>query len=280
MTVLQGARARRRRVGLAKTIVLGVLVLLTYYPLFFTVQTSFKSNAQFYTAFWAPTWPLHLGNYTQATSAIAPYILNSVIVTGAATFGVVAVASLAAYAFSRLDFPGRQALYYSVIALMMVPAALTIVPLFVMIKNIGLIDTRWALIIPYIAVGQVLGIFVMRAFFDGVEPAYFDAARVDGASELRIFWSVALPLVRPVMVVVGILEMITAWNDYVWPFLVLTNNSLKTLVVGLVSFEGVHSTQWGPLMAGYTVASLPLLIVFFFTMRYFISGLSQGGLKA
>jgi len=270
----------RRHRSFGKTCVLTVLVVLTYYPLFFMLQTSFKSNSQFYANFWAPTWPFHMGNYSQAWSSIAPYMLNSVIVTGLSTLGVVAVSCLAAYAFSRIDFPGRQALYYAVIALLMVPSALTIVPLFVLIRSMSLMDTRWALILPYIAVGQVLGIFVMRAFFDGLSPEYFEAARVDGASELRAFWHVAVPLVRPVMVVVGILQMISAWNDYVWPFLVITSNSLKTLVVGLVSFQGLHTTQWGPLMAGYTIASVPLLLVFFFTMRYFIAGLSQGGLKA
>lgn len=273
-----------RRAGLAlsgsKTVVLVALVVLTYYPLFFMLQTSFKSNSQFYGDFWAPTWPLHYSNYSAAWTSIAPYMLNSVIVTGLSTVGVVAASCLAAYAFSRMEFPGRQALYYASIALLMVPSALTIVPLFVLVKDLSLIDTRWALILPYIALGQVLGIFVMRSFFDGLSPEYFEAARVDGASELRAFWHIAIPLVRPVMVVVGILQILSAWNDYVWPYLVITNNSLKTLVVGLLNFQGAHSTTWGPLMAGYTIASLPLLIVFFFTMKYFIAGLSQGGLKA
>lgn len=280
MSGLSVGHRHRRRLPIGRTAILVALVVLTYYPLFFMVQTSFKSNAQFYANFWVPTWPLRVGNYSEAWSAIAPYMLNSVIVTGLSTIGVVIASCLAAYAFSRMEFIGRQALYYATIALLMVPSALTIVPLFVLIKSMSLIDTRWALILPYIALGQVLGIFVMRAFFDGLSPEYFEAARVDGASELRAFWHIALPLVRPVMVVVGILQMITAWNDYVWPFLVITNNSLKTLVVGLVTFQGAHTTNWGPLMAGYTVASVPLLVVFFFTMRYFIAGLSQGGLKA
>lgn len=273
-------RFLRTHLDAQRTAILGVLVVLTYYPLFFMLQTSFKSNAQFDTNFWVPTWPLHVGNYSEAWSAIAPYILNSVIVTAVSSFGVVAFSCLAGYSFSRMDYPGRQFLYYAAIALLLVPSTLTIVPLFVLVKDLSLLDTRWALILPYIAVGQVLGIFVMRAFFDGLSPEYFDAARVDGASEFRVFWHIAVPLVRPVMVVVGILQMLSAWNDYVWPFLVLSSNSVKTLVVGLVTFQGVHSTDWGPLMAGYTLASIPLILVFFLTMRYFVAGLSQGGLKA
>jgi ABC-type glycerol-3-phosphate transport system permease component len=277
--MLGSAEVSRRSAWTAKAVVLVVLVLLTYYPLFFMVETSLKSNGQFYTHFWAPTWPLHVGNYGEAWSAIAPYILNSVIVTGVSTTGVVLVSCLAAYAFSQLRFPARQAIYYAVIGLLLVPSVMTIVPLFVLVKDFGLLNNWLALILPYVATGEVLGIFVMRTFFDGVSREYFEAARVDGASELQSFWHVALPMVRSVAVVVGILEMLTVWNDYVWPFLVLTNNSLKTLVVGLVTFQGLHETMWGPLMAGYTLASLPLVVVFFFTMRYFMAGLT-GGLKA
>jgi ABC-type glycerol-3-phosphate transport system permease component len=126
----------------------------------------------------------------------------------------------------------------------------------------------------------VLAIFIMRSFFASLPEELFEAARIDGASELWVFLNIAVPLVRPVLVTIAILQVLSSWNDYLWPFLVLQSDSLKTLVVGLVSFQGRFSTDYGPLMAGYAIASVPLLILFFIAMRSFIEGLSQGALKA
>jgi len=261
-------------------IVLAVLVLLTFYPFVFMIMTSFKSLKQYYANVWLPAWPVHLENYAQAWQAVAPYMLNSIVVTVASTIGVVVVSCLAAFAFARMSFPGREILYYLVIFLLMVPAVLTLVPTFLLIKNVGLMDTLWALILPYIAAGQVLAIFIMRSFFASLPEELFEAARVDGASEFWVFLNIAVPLVRPVLVTIAILQVLSSWNDYLWPFLVLKSDALKTLVVGLVGFEGRFTTNYGPLMAGYAIASIPLLILFFVAMRSFIEGLSQGALKA
>jgi ABC-type glycerol-3-phosphate transport system permease component len=273
--------SRQRRLRATLTIVvLSILVLLTFYPFAFMIMTSFKNLKQYYANFWFPAWPLHLENYTQAWEAVAPYALNSVVVTVSSTIGVVVVSCLAAFAFARMSFPGREILYYLVIFLLMVPAVLTLVPTFLLIKNVGLMDTLWALILPYIAAGQVLAIFIMRSFFASLPEELFEAARIDGASELWVFLNIAVPLVRPVLVTIAILQVLSSWNDYLWPFLVLQSDSLKTLVVGLVSFQGRFSTDYGPLMAGYAIASVPLLILFLIAMRSFIEGLSQGALKA
>jgi multiple sugar transport system permease protein/raffinose/stachyose/melibiose transport system permease protein len=167
-----------------------------------------------------------------------------------------------------------------VIFLLMVPAVLSLVPTFLLIKNVGLMDTLWALILPYIAAGQVLAIFIMRSFFASLPEELFEAARIDGAGEIWVFFNIAVPLVRPVLVTIAILQVLSSWNDYLWPFLVIKSDSLKTLVVGLVSFQGRFGTDYGPLMAGYAIASVPLLILFLVSMRSFIEGLSQGALKA
>jgi len=256
------------------------LALLTFYPFIFMIITSLKSAKQYYANIWLPAWPLHLENYQQAWTSIAPYMLNSFVVTIASTIGVVGVSCLAAFAFARMSFPGREILYYLVIFLLMVPAVLTLVPTFLLIKNVGLMNTLWALILPYIAAGQVLSIFIMRAFFASLPEELFEAARIDGASELWVFLNIAVPLVRPVLVTIAILQVLSSWNDYVWPFLVLQSDSVQTLVGGLVNFQGRFYTDYGPLMAGYAIASIPLLILFFVAMRSFIEGLSQGALKA
>jgi ABC-type glycerol-3-phosphate transport system permease component len=272
---------RQRRVGATFSVVILIaLVALTFYPFVFMIVTSLKSAKQYYANIWLPAWPLHLENYQQAWTAIAPYMLNSFMVAVASTIGVVVVSCLAAFAFARMSFPGREILYYLVIFLLMVPAVLTLVPTFLLIKNIGLMNSLWALILPYIAAGQVLSIFIMRAFFASLPEELFEAARIDGASELWVFLNIAVPLVRPVLVTIAILQVLSSWNDYVWPFLVLQSDSVQTLVVGLVNFQGRFYTDYGPLMAGYALASIPLLILFFMAMRAFIEGLSQGALKA
>jgi ABC-type glycerol-3-phosphate transport system permease component len=243
------------------------------------VLTSFKDMTQYNDQFWLPVLPLHLENYTAAWTAIAPYMLNSVIVTAASAAGVVVLSCFAAYAFARFDFPGREMFYYLVIFLLMIPAVLTLVPSFLLVKSLGLMNTRWALILPYVAGGQVLAIFIMRAFFAGLPEQLFEAARIDGAGEISAFWRIGLPLTRPILITIAIMQVLSTWNDYVWPFLVVQDDSLKTLVVGLVIFQGRFYTNWGPLMAGYTLASLPLLLLFLVGMRYFIEGLTAGALK-
>lgn len=260
-------------------VILVAVAALTLYPLAFMVSTGFKTMDQFNVQFWLPTWPLHAENYTSAWSAIAPYMLNSVLVTAASVAGVVALSAFAAYAFARFAFPGREVFYYLVIFILMVPAVLTLIPSFLLVKSLDLMNTRWALILPYIAGGQVLAIFILRAFFAGLPEELFEAARIDGAGEMRAFWRIAIPLTRPILVTIGIMQVLSTWNDYLWPFLVLQDDSLKTLVVGLVGFQGRFYTNWGPLMAGYTLASLPLLLLFFVGMRYFIEGLTAGALK-
>ena len=259
--------------------VLLALVVMTLYPVFLMVITSVKDNTEFYENFLWIVPPFHLSNYTAAWQEVSPYIMNSVIVTGVTVVAVVAFSALAAYAFARMRFVGKEVLYYMVIALMMLPYVLTLVPQFILIKNFGLLDTRWALILPYISGGVVFAIFVLRSFFSTLPQELFEAAYIDGASELQVFWRLALPLIRPAVGTVAILQILGTWNDYIWPSVVLLSDQLFTMPIGLVAFQGHHTTDWGPLMAGYTLASLPLVILFAITTRTFIEGLIQGGLK-
>ena len=259
--------------------VLGIFALLMLFPFYFMIQTSGKDNGQFNTQYWLPTFPWHWDNYGQVAPIIAHYMLNSVIVTVASTLGVMVVATLAAYAFARMDFRGRTILYYSVIALLAIPPILTLVPMFIIVRGFNMIDTLWGLIIPYIATGEALAIFVLRTFFAGLPNELFEAATIDGASPIQSFVRIALPLVRPALGTVAVIQLLAVWNDYIWPLLVVTDDSVKTLTVGLVGLHGRFQTPWGELMAGYTLASLPVLIVFFFTVRQFITGLTSGALK-
>lgn len=271
-----------------------VLVGLTLYPFLFLIQTSLKDNPQFYHHFWGLPGPLRWDNYAQAWGAINTYVINTVVVTVASVIGTVGLASFSAYAFARHRFPGREQLFYSIIALLMVPGVLTLISSFMWMKQFplaggndlwgrngnGLLNSHLALVLPYIAGGQAFSIFVLRGFIAALPEELFEAARLDGASDGVLFRRLAIPLSKPILGTIAIMVALSAWNDYVWPLIVLSDDSQRTLSIGLTFFRGTYFTTYGPLMAGYVLASLPLLVLFLLTMRTFIAGLTSGALKA
>jgi len=189
---------------------------------------------------------------------------------------------MAAYAFARHRFPGSQLLFYAILALLMIPGVLTLIPQFLLVKRLGLLNTYWALILPYIAGGQAFGIFVLRSFFASQPEELFESARLDGASEFAIYWHIALPLARPILATLMVLSLLSTWNDLIWPLVTIGRPELWTISQALVSFSGRLATQqqYGPMFAGYIIASIPLLILFMFTARLFIQGLASGAVKA
>ena len=260
-------------------VVLSALALMMFFPFYFVLQISLKDDTQFAQQFWFPVAPLHVENYVSAFQVLWHYIVNSVIIVGASTVGIVVVATLAAYAFARVHFAGRRTLYYVLISLMMIPSVLTLVPQFILIKNLGLIGSYGGLVLPYVAIGEIISIFILRAFFASLPEELFEAARIDGASNLQVLVHIAVPLVRPAVTAVAILQILTNWNDYVLPYLVLTDDALKTLVLGLVAFQTRFAIHYGPLMAGYAIGAVPLLLLFSLGMRHFVTGLTAGALK-
>jgi ABC-type glycerol-3-phosphate transport system permease component/ferredoxin len=260
---------RRRRLDLGKHGILWVAVLLTYIPFWILLVTSLKSVEQFYHSLVLPQFPLQWGNYVTAWGVVSRYILNSTIVTLSVVLGVLVVSSMSAFAFARYSFPGRTVLFYSIISLLMVPGILTLVPAFVWIRDLGLLNTRWALILPGIAGEQVFAIFVLRAFMAGLPEELFEAARVDGAGMLRSYWHIALPLSKPILSVVVITATLATWNDYIWPLIVISDQALLTIPIGLAYFQGLYQTEFGPMMAGYVIGSIPLLVLFFWAYEVF-----------
>jgi ABC-type glycerol-3-phosphate transport system permease component len=256
-----------------------IIAIFTYYPFLFLLFTSFKDLSQFYHHFWTPTLPLRWENYYNAWLAIRHYIFNSLIVTSTSVVGVCTVASMSAFAFARYKFPFRELLFYMLLILIMIPGTLTLVPSFILVRDLGLLNTRWALILPYISGGQIFAIFILRTFFSSLPEELFEAARIDGATIWQSYSLIALPLSRAILGVVAIMNVLNTWNDYIWPSVVISEDSLRTLTVGLAYFQGQYQTQYGPQMAGYVIASIPLLILFFTTMKEFIAGLTSGALK-
>jgi len=275
---------RAKRIESIKHLFMAIVVALVMYPFAMLVILSFKDNNQFFNEPWVLTFPLHLKNYAAAFLALLRYVGNSFLISGASCCGVVLVSAFSAYVFARFRFPGREFLFLAIISLMMIPGVLGLVPRFVIIKRLGLIDTYWALILPYIAIGQVMGIFLLRTFFESIPGDLFDAARIDGAGDFRSFSSVAVPLCKPTMATVAIITVQFTWNDLIWPLVVISDDKLKPLTIGLLTFQSQFSTysmtRWGPLFAGYVVASLPLLALFMVASRTFVRGLTTGALKA
>lgn len=261
-----------------------LLILLAFvalYPFFYMIITSFKTNGQFYSNFFGITFPLHFENYATAWEAIGGYIFNSVFIGIASVLIIIATSALAGYSFARLRYKGKNFLYMSVVALLMIPGLLTLIPLFLLIKSFGLLDSYLGLIIAFAAGGQAFTIFVFRQSFASLPEELFEAARIDGCGELRVFWQIVLPLSKPIIGTMAIWNLLAIWNEYMMPLVLMSNPDKFPITVGLIQFESqfVSQTLYGPMFAGYTIASLPLLILFLFTMRLFMKGLTSGAVK-
>jgi multiple sugar transport system permease protein/raffinose/stachyose/melibiose transport system permease protein len=221
---------------------------------------------------------LHWSNYMVAwvKGNFAVYFLNSMIYTVAVVFGIVLVSSLAAFAFSRLRFPGRDLLFYIFFAAMMIPLPGSFVPLFVMMNKLHLVNTRLGYILCMINVGLSLSILVLKTFFDRMPSDLEDAARIDGCSRLQIWWHVALPLARPAIAVIVIYNALNVWNEYILATLLLNDKGLMPLQRGLMVFNGAYQVDYPVLMAGLTMTALPIIAVYLVMQKHIVKGLSSG----
>lgn len=274
-------RAARSAGQAALYAVVLAFLALTFVPLVIMVFMSFRNNGQIFSNFWGLPDPWQFDNYTQGFLSIIRYALNSVVDSLVSVVIVVVLASLSGYVFARHRFPGSEILYLLILGLLMIPGVLTLIPQFVLVHQLGIWNTPLALILPWTAGGQVLGIFLCRSFIAGLPEELFEAGRIDGASEFALWWRVAVPLSWPILMTVAILHMVSTYNDFIWPLLAISDDTWQVVSVGLTQFTSSHGvTDYGPQMAAYVIASMPLLIVFMFGMKYFIQGITSGALKA
>ena len=253
--------------------------MLTFYPFIMMIILSFKDMTQYTHHPWSLTLPIHWENYAAAWEGISRYILNSVLVSGSTVLGVVFLGAFTAYVFSRFQFPGKSFLFFLILSLLMIPGVLTLVPQFMLVRQLGLLNTLWVLILPYISLGQVMAIFILRSFMSGISEELFEAARIDGAGNFQCFWQIVLPLSKPILGVIAIIQTLRTWNDLIWPWVTISKDNLRTITIGLAFFRGQYYTNWGLLFAGYVLASIPLIILFAFASKWFVSGLTSGALK-
>ena len=281
------ARTRTRRpIGRRFTVltvlafaVLLILAIGWLLPFLWAVATAFKTETD--AASGDPGWIGASGPTVQAFSAILAqgnvylWAWNSLWTATAVTVLTVTISALAAYAFSRLDFRGRRWLFVVIIAAIVVPPQVLIIPLFYEMLAFNLVDTHWGLILPQVVAPAM--VFILKRFFDAIPVELEDAARVDGASRLRVFWSIVLPLSRPILASVAIFVFIGAWNNFLWPFLVINDTSLMTLPVGLQTVISAYGVQYAQVMAQAVLAALPLIIVFLIFQKQIVKGVATSG---
>jgi multiple sugar transport system permease protein len=262
-------------------VVLSLALVVVVSPFVWMVLGSFKSQGELLQN--PPTWwpqSASLDNYTQLFSRLnfSQYFVNSTVVAVAVTVGNLVFCSMVGYALAMLDFPGRRALFLVVMGTLLIPGVVTFVPLFVLVTNVGLANSLPGLILPFLV--SPFGVFLMRQYISGLPRDLLDAGRVDGASELRIFARIFLPLCGPALATLGILTFLGSWNNFLWPLVVAQEESKYTLPVALALYsKGQNSTQYGLLLAGATVVVIPVLAIFLGFQRRFIEGIATTGIK-
>jgi ABC-type glycerol-3-phosphate transport system permease component len=273
------AGRKRWRVAVSYA-VLSFLLFLTMIPYLVMVIRSFKSLYQTGVSQVFPTLPLHYGNYIQAWNMISQFMLNSVLVVILTLAGVLLLSTITGYVFARYSFPGRELLFWLIMALLMVPGIISLIPLFVFVASaLQLKNNYLGLLLPYWAGGQVFAIFVLRTFFASLPEELYESARLDGAGHVRLYWNITLPLSGSIISVIAILNILGTWNDYLWPLLIMTDVNMRTVTIGLTFLRDTAFPRPGVEMAAYVIASVPMFLLFLATMRTFIRGITAGALK-
>jgi len=259
--------------------ILLVLTILWLIPLAWSLDTALKPESE--TTIIPLTWlsahfTLQAFASTLISSDLPRWYFNSILTSGLISLITVVLASMAAYGFSRIPFRGRGVLFWIILAGIMIPGQVLIVPLFALMQSLGLVDTYLGIILPQIA--SPFAVFIFKQFFDGIPHDYDEAALMDGASRLRVYWQVLMPLARPAVATVAILTFVASWNNFIWPFIVITDTKMMTIPVGLATVQTSYGIRYAQIMASALLGGLPAVIVFLFFQRQIVEGLA-GGLK-
>jgi len=255
-------------------------LVFTLFPFIWMLSTSFKSPGEIFTQ--TPTFiPVQatLDNYRNLLQSanLGRSFLNSLVFATGMTILSVLCNAMAAYGFAKLSFPGREKIFALLLLTMMVPGQVTMMPVFLILKTLGFLNSFVGLIIPGIA--SVFGIFMLRQFMQAIPEEILEAARIDGCSEYRIFFSIMLPLCRPVLATLAIFSFIGAWNEFFWPLVIMLREDMQTLPVALANLNGQFNTDWGLLMAGSVLVVVPVILVFLLAQKHYIKGIAAGGVK-
>ncbi len=263
-------------------LILAIVAVIILIPLFWMFATSIKPKNQLFTRDiqWWPTSPT-LDNYKNLldnpSTPIVSWFTNSIFIASAVTLLVLAVDSLAAYGYARMEFRGRKFIFNMLVFTLFLPGILFLVPNFLTVNALGLRNNYLGVILP--ALAGVFGVFFMRQFFEGIPKELEEAAHIDGATTLQTFWSIALPLAKPALATLGVITFLGSWNDFLWPLLILQDRNLQTLPIGLRSLQGSYTSEYGLMMAGAVVAAVPVLILYILLQRFIVASVASSGIK-
>lgn len=268
-----------KRIGLHFVLIIGVLFVAT--PFAWMIATSLKS---FVESIQVPPTILpekfQYQNYSEVFKSMnfKVYYMNTFIVTVGRTLGQVIICSLAAYAFARLEFPFKNVLFLAVLSVLMVPSQVVLIPKFILMRELGWVNTYMALIVP--GIFSAFGTFLLRQFFMTIPKELEEAAKIDGCGSFKIYWRIFIPLAVPGIVSLVIFTVLSSWNDFLWPLVVTTTESMRVLSIGIASFQGELRTNYPLLMAASLLGTLPILILFMVLQKSFIQGIAMSGIKA
>lgn len=276
-----------KRLGLASPAVrfvglllVGMWALIGIFPLYWALNTSLKGATSVISTppDWVP-WPITFESWANlfAQPDIWRWLFNSVFVAGAVTAGTILFCGMAGYAFAKGQFAGRKQLFAAAILLMMVSSQVLIVPLFILLRNVGMLDTYWGLILP--ALAAPFGVFLAKQFMETLPDEVFDAARVDGCSEIGLCFRLAMPMARPVLAIIGVFAFLGNWNEYLFPLIITSSNDMRTLPVGLSLLQNQFSLDYGLVMAAAVFTTIPPLVLFLVMQRSLVAGLTIGAVK-
>jgi multiple sugar transport system permease protein len=254
--------------------------VIFFFPFVWMVLTSLKDMGDLFVLpiKWIPS-PPKWDNYAEIWEVLPffRYTINSVVVSAVTVAAQLFFSSLAAYAFSRLKFPGREGIFLGYLAMLMIPVHVTIIPLFILFRTLGLVDTLPGIFIPQLF--SVFGVFLLRQFFLTIPKSLDDSATIDGCGPFGIYWRIIVPLAKPGMATLAIFSFMYSWNNFLWPLIIINSELKKTLPIGLSSFAGFQLVNWPLLMTGSVIAVVPIVLTFVFAQNYFINGIVMSGLK-
>jgi len=270
----------RKIYGFILNLALLISCVFTISPLLWMISASFMSvgeASQIPIRFLPQNFTLENYKILFSRLNLSRYFLNSLIISSSVTFISLFFNSLAGYAFAKYQFSKRDRLFNFLLSLMVIPGQVTMIPLFLMLKNLGLVNTYLGVIIP--GMSSVFGIFMIRQYVLGIPDSLIESARIDGAGEFQIYLKIILPLSKPILITLGLFTFIGTWNDFLWPLIIMTDNSMYTLPVAIANLMGEHAADVELMMAGSVVTVLPILFVFAVAQNYYIQGIIGGALK-
>ncbi|GAC1360732.1 MAG: carbohydrate ABC transporter permease [Ktedonobacteraceae bacterium] len=272
---------RGRRVGNGLALALLVLLAIVWIlPIAWAIDTSFKPEGEttaIPVSWLASHFSLDAYISTFASTNLPQWYFNSILTSAVISVATVILASMAAFAFSRIPFRGSNILFWIILAGLMIPSQILIVPLFTQMQSLGLIDTYWAIILPQIA--SPIAVFIFKQYFDGIPHELEEAATMDGASLLRVYWQIWMPLAGPAIAAVAIFAFVISWNNFLLPFIMVSSNNMMTVPIGLSTVQTSFGVRYAQIMASAVLGSIPVLIVFLFFQRQIVQGIAGTGLK-